>query len=88
MEYKSPHFKRFQNDFMKIAKRFAINTAGLKIEFYMPGQQAIFIEQIEDEAYKVHINLQEDRIISIQRVSGKGKPDSEQIRKKYRQYMH
>ena len=88
MEYKSPHFKRVEKDFKQIAGRFGLNTDGLRVEFYMPGQQAIFIEQIEDEAYKIHINLQEERIISIQRVSGNGKPYSDKIRKKYRQYMH
>ena len=88
MEYKSPHFKRYEKDFIKIAERYALNANGLKVEFYMPGEQAIVIEQIEDEAYKIHINLQEHRIISIQRVSGNGKPYSDKIRKKYRQYMH
>ena len=88
MEFKSPHFKRFKQDFIRIAEKYAINIKGLKVEFYMPGQQAIFVEKIEDEAYKVHINLQEERIISIQRVSGTGKPASDKIRKKYRQYMH
>ena len=87
MEYKSPHFKRFAHDFKKIAARYGLNTEGLRVEFYMPGQQAILIEKIDDEAYKVHLNLQEDRIISIQRVSGQGKPYSEKIRNKYRQYM-
>jgi hypothetical protein len=88
MEYKSPHFKRYANDFIRIAKNFALNTEGLKVEFYMPGQQAILIEKVENEAYKVHINLQEERIISFQRISGNGKPYSETIHRKYRQYMH
>jgi hypothetical protein len=87
MEYTSAHFKRFEGELKKIAATYALNMNGLRVEFYMPGHQAIFTERIEDEAYRVHINLEENRIISIQRVSGNGKPDSEQVRKKYRQYM-
>lgn len=69
-----------------MAKKFGLDPDKLKIEFFTPNRQAILVENVENQQYKIHINLEEDRIISIQRLSGEG-VYPEHIRKKYRQFM-
>ncbi len=87
MEFKLPQYKRFRQHFKEIASRFSLNPDHLKIEFYTPKSQAILIESVEDQDFKIHINLQENRIISIQNLSGSSSGFSEGLREKYRQHM-
>ncbi len=86
MEFKLPQYKKFKKALVDVANRFGLNPDHLKIEFFTPNCQAILVEQVENQNYKIHINLEENRIVSIQRLNGTGGyPDH--IRQKYRQFM-
>jgi hypothetical protein len=87
MEFKFQHLKHFKDDFLQIAKQFGLNPERMQIEFYTPSQQVILIETVDEDDYKIHINLEEYRIISIQRVSKPVSSDLAPMKKKYRQYM-
>ncbi|MFQ5651749.1 MAG: hypothetical protein ACE5IY_17565 [bacterium] len=87
MEFQFPHYKNFQNKVVEIAHRFSLDPDNLKVEFYTPDSQAILIEHVEDQDFKIHINLQENRIISIQSLGNNGNGLSERLREKYRRYM-
>jgi hypothetical protein len=87
MEYHSPHYKHFKEDFQKIAKQFSLDPDKLKVEFYTPQCQAIFVEKVTGHSFKIHINLEENRIISVQMLNGSSSGESDLIKEKYREYM-
>ncbi len=87
MKFRSPHYKHFTKDFQDIANRFSLDPDNLQVEFYTPRTQAILIEQINDQSYKIHINLEENRIISVKRLGKSNNGNSEFIKEKYRRFM-
>ncbi|MFQ6113281.1 MAG: hypothetical protein ACE5NG_04225 [bacterium] len=87
MEFQSPHYKHFTEDFQKIAKQYSLDPDKLKVEFYTPNCQAILIEQVNSHTFKIHINLEENRIISVQMLTGASNGESDLIKEKYRKFM-
>ena len=87
MEFHAPHYKKYVEDFQKIAKKYSLNPEKLKIELYTPRCQAILTEQIEDHTFKIHINLEEDRIVSIKHLTGNGNGNPDTFMEKYRKFM-
>ncbi|NIR47330.1 hypothetical protein GWO43_02495 [candidate division KSB1 bacterium] len=87
MEFDSPVYQQFRKDFDEIAKQFSLDPNHLKVEFYTPHSQAILIEEVEDQVFKIHINLEDNRIISFQRLGENGNGNAEYIKNKYRKFM-
>ncbi|MFQ5710005.1 MAG: hypothetical protein ACE5HO_21325 [bacterium] len=87
MEFQFPHLEHFTEDFHQIADRFRLNPDHLKIEFYRPSSQVILVEAVGDHAFKIHIDLEEHRIISIQTLSACKKEEADFIKRKYRRFM-
>ena len=87
MEFQAPHYKDYVQDFQEIAKHYSLNPEKVKIEFYTPQCQAILTEEIEDHTFKIHINLEENRIVSIKQLAGNGNGKSDTFKEKYRQFM-
>lgn len=87
MEFQSPYYKHFIKDFQQIANKFSLNPEKLKVEFYTPHCQAIFVEQVDGHAFKIHINLEENRIISVQMLKNPHNGKTDLIKEKYRKYM-
>ena len=86
MSFKPTTYKKFTKALVNVANRFGLHPAHLRIEFFTPNCQAILVEQVENQNYKIHITLEENRIVSIQRLNGTGGyPDH--IRQKYREFM-
>ncbi len=87
MEFQNPQYKIFRKNVTEIAHRFHLDPDKLKVEFFTPNSQAILVEEVEDHDFKIHINLQENRIISIQHLSKNGNGFSETLKEKYRRFM-
>jgi hypothetical protein len=87
MEFQAPHYEEYVEDFQKIAKHYSLNPEKIKIEFYTPQCQAILTEQIEDHTFKIHINLEEDRIVSIKHLTANGNGNTDTFKEKYRKFM-
>ena len=87
MEFQAPHYKNYIDDFQEIAKHYSLNPEKIKIEFYTPQCQAILIEEIENHTFKIHINLEEDRIVSIKHLTGNGNGNTDTFMEKYRKFM-
>ncbi len=93
MEFQTPHQDiQLAKNFQNLARRFELNPEKLKVEFYSP-QQAIVIEEVDNYTFKIHINLQENRIISVQRLKTNGYANGvngnkiEKLKEKYRKFM-
>lgn len=87
MKYRSPHYQNFTDDFRKIAKHFSLNSDNLEVEFYTPKCQAILIEEVDRHKFKIHISLEEDRIISVQTINNGANGNGESLKEKYRRFM-
>ena len=87
MEFQSPHYKDYTEDFHRIAQQYSLNPDNLKVEFYTPDCQAILVEKVQNDLFKIHINLEEHRIISIQRLSLNGNGNGDRLKEKYRRFM-
>jgi len=87
MEFESPQFLRFKQTLTEVANRFSLNPDKLKVEFFTPNCQAIFVENVDNQHLKIHINLQENRIVSIQNLSPSRHGLTEHLKEKYRRYM-
>ncbi len=87
MEFQLPQYRHFQKSLIQVAESFSLNPDKLKVEFFTPNCQAILVEQVDNQDFKIHINLQENRIVSFRRLSQNSNGVSESLKEKYRRYM-
>lgn len=87
MEYELPHYKAYNKELLQIAQQFSLDPNKLKIEFFTPHCQAIVVEQVDGHIFKVHINLEENRIVSIKRLSNGIAGNLDYLKEKYRRFM-
>jgi len=87
MKFQLPQYKKFRKDFIAIAKRFSLSPQHLTVEFYTPDRQVILTERVEDHDIKIHIDLEQGRIISVQSVSPGLNGNFEGLTRKYREFM-
>lgn len=86
MKYKTKQYQKFKRNLSEIASRYNLNPDNLIVEFFTLNCQAILVEHVDEHDYKIHINLEEDRIVSIQPMD-KAAEQSHNWREKYRHYM-
>jgi hypothetical protein len=87
MEYQSPHYRHFSKDLKELARRYELNPSNLTVEFYTPRHQAIVVEKLDNDEFQIHINLEENRIVSVKRLTENHNGNGVHIREKYRKYM-
>ena len=87
MEFQLSQYRHFKKSLTQVAERFSLNPDKLKVEFFTPNSQAILVENVDNQDFKIHINLQENRIVSFRRLSKNGSSTSESLKEKYRRYM-
>lgn len=63
-------FGRYETDIAAVAEKYKLNLNGLEVESFSPTGLAILVEKIEDRRFKIHINLQEGRIIAVKQIAG------------------
>lgn len=85
MKFSNPRLFVFEDDILEVAKKYRLNTEDLLVETFVPRNNAIFVEEIAGNQFRVHINLQENRIISAKQLNTK-QLDKEKF-EKYIVYM-
>jgi hypothetical protein len=84
MYYNEYAFGRFEADIATVAKQYDLNLEQLDVEFFSPGKQAIVVEAVGDRRFRVHLSLEENRIISVKQIDGAA---SEDPFAKYKSFM-
>lgn len=79
MQFANSHLKIFKDDIQKVIEKFNLSS-DVKVIAFAPGANAIFIEEKDNKHFKLHINLEENRIIAIKQMEGE-KIDSGSIQK-------
>lgn len=87
MNFQFPHYEKFRDEFLTIARKFSLNPEHLTIEFYTPKIQAIMVEQVQDQRVKIHIDLEAGRIVSVQKMPESLNGNFEVLKEKYRKFM-
>ncbi|MDZ7304533.1 MAG: hypothetical protein ONB44_20605 [candidate division KSB1 bacterium] len=88
MDYIEYASGRFATDIAAVAKQYDLNLDHLEIEFFNPGRQAICVETIGGRSFRVHLNLEENRIIAVQQIAGEaGESSGEDFFAKYKNFM-
>jgi len=75
MTYDEFGFGLYQEDITKVAERFHLDLAHLAVEFFRPERQGIFVETVGERQFRIHVSLEEGRIIAVKQIAG---PDEEE----------
>lgn len=86
MKFSDPSLFFLRDDAVKVAKQYHLNTEKLLVESFVPRNNAIFVENVDGNEFRIHINLQENRIISAKLLNSKKEFDKANF-KKYLAYM-
>jgi hypothetical protein len=69
MNYTDYAFGRFATDIAAVAQQYQLDLEGLEVELFTPGRQAIVVEAVGNQRFRVHINLEENRIIAVKQIT-------------------
>jgi hypothetical protein len=84
MEY---GFGLFVQDIATVAQRFHLDLEHLQVEIFSPGRQAIFIETLDEHVFRIHLSLEEDRIVAVKQIAGPPVPQESDLFEKYKMFM-
>lgn len=70
MNYTDYAFGRFETDIVAVAEKYNLNLHDLEVESFSPSGLAILVERIGERQFKIHINLQEGRIVAVKQIAG------------------
>lgn len=87
MNYQEYGFGLFAQDIAAVAQRFQLDLAHLHIEIFSPGRQAIVIEKQGAHAFRIHLSLEEDRIVAVKRIAGPAVTNEDELFAKYKTFM-
>jgi len=85
MKYSNPGLIFFEKEILHMSKKFNLNTEESIVESFVPNTNAIIVETVDHYRYRVHINLQEKRIISARQLNMR--PLQKPIMAKYTAFM-
>ena len=69
MKFAHPSLMLFKDEILKTAERYALSSDDLFVETFIPGNNAILVETVQNNKFRVHINLQENRIIAAKHLN-------------------
>ncbi len=88
MTYNEYAFGSFETDIAAVAKQYNLNLDHLDVEFFSPGRQAILVETVGGRRFRVHLSLEENRIIAVKQLDSASKESaSEDPFAKYKNFM-
>lgn len=70
MTYNEYAFGSFETDIAAVAEQYNLNLDHLDVEFFSPGRQAILVEEVAGQHFRVHLSLEENRIIAVKQLDG------------------
>ena len=72
----------------EIAEGFDLDLDNLQVEFFSPGHQGIFVEKVGQRMFRIHVNIEENRIIAVKQIEGPLAPSGAgDPFEKYKSYM-
>ena len=87
MDYTEFGFGLYEEDIKKAAERFGLDLTRLEVEFFSPGRQAILLETIGERVFRIHLSLEEGRIIAVKQTAGPVETGESGVFDKYKAFM-
>lgn len=87
MNFRDPGLRRFEDEIEQTANRFKLDRENLEVEFYSPRTQAILVERVECWRFRIHINLEEQRIIAVRQIENGVAAVGPEILARYKTFM-
>ncbi len=69
MKFADPRLMILENEILKVARQFSLDPDHLLVESFVPNGAAILVETVGDHRVRLHINLQESRIVSAKELN-------------------
>ncbi|MCK6561505.1 hypothetical protein HUU39_07435 [candidate division KSB1 bacterium] len=70
MTYSEAGFHFDEEEIAQVAETFNLDTDCLQVEFFSPGHQGIFVETVANRKFRIHLSLEEKRIVAVQQIAG------------------
>lgn len=70
MTYSEGGFHFDEEEITQVAETFNLDTNCLQVEFFSPGHQGIFVETVAGRKFRIHLSLEEKRIVAVQQIAG------------------
>lgn len=64
MKFADPRLLLFRDELIAIAHNFGLDPANVLVESFIPNNHVIVVESVGHRRVRLHINLQEKRIVS------------------------
>ncbi len=64
MKFADPRLMILENEIRKVANHFSLDPDHLLVESFVPNGAAVLVETVGEHRVRLHINLQENRIVS------------------------
>ena len=77
MDLSESEFGIFEKEILTAASAFNFDLENLAVEFFSPGRQGIFVETVGARVFRIHVNLEEGRIIAVKQIAGPPVPEGE-----------
>ncbi len=87
MNYLEYGFGLFAQDIAAVARRFHLELEHLQVEIFSPGRQAILIETQGEHVFRIHLSLEEDRIVAVKQIDGPAVSTENVLFTKYKTFM-
>ncbi|MDQ7051701.1 MAG: hypothetical protein Q9P14_01910 [candidate division KSB1 bacterium] len=69
MKFADPRLMILENEILKVARKFSLDPDHLLVESFVPNGAAVLVETVGDHRVRLHINLQESRIVSAKELN-------------------
>lgn len=87
MNFRDPGLRRFEEEVEDTANKFGLDRENLEVEFYSPRTQAIFVERVQCWRFRIHINLEEQRIVAVRQIESGAAAVQPEVLAKYKAFM-
>ena len=88
MKHTEFSFGRFEKEIAAVAEKFNLDLENLEIEFFSPGHQAIFVEKVGGRRFRIHLSLEENRLIAVKQIAPElPEKTAEDVFAKYKSFM-
>jgi len=87
MDYHDPGLRRFEEDITEMVNYFGLDEKNVEVEFYIPRTQVILVERVQRWRFRIHINVQEKRIIAVRQIESDAPAMQPEALSKYKVFM-
>ncbi len=65
MKFSDPRLMILEDQIQEVARELSLDPDHLVVESFIPNSAAVFVETVGEHQFRLHVNLQEHRIVSV-----------------------